>query len=42
MEKARQENEKLIELERLMNEEKLKLLIKFERIKHIEDYYNVI
>jgi len=25
-----------------MNEAKLKMLIKFDRIKHLEDYYNVM
>ena len=28
-------------MERQMNEQKLKLLIKFEKIKVIEDFYNV-
>ena len=32
----------MAEEERLMNEAKLKMLIKFDRIKHLEDYYNVI
>ena len=30
----------MAEEERLMNEAKLKMLIKFDRIKHLEDYYN--
>jgi hypothetical protein len=31
----------MAEVERQMNEAKLKMLIKFEKIKHLEDYYNV-
>ena len=30
-----------MEMEREINEEKLKMLIKFERIKLLEDFYNV-
>jgi hypothetical protein len=32
---------KLGEIERAMNEAKLKMLIKFEKIKLLEDFYNV-
>ena len=31
----------MAEIERKMNEAKLKMLIKFEKIKHLEDYFNV-
>lgn len=31
----------MIEMERKMNEQKLKMLIKFEKIKLLEDFYNV-
>lgn len=31
----------MAEVERQMNEAKLKMLIKFEKIKLLEDYYNV-
>ena len=34
------QNEKLIEGENQINEMKLRLLIKFEQIKLLEDYYN--
>jgi len=34
------QNEKLIEGETQINEMKLRLLIKFEQIKVLEDYYN--
>ena len=34
------QNEKLIEGENHINEMKLRLLIKFEQIKLLEDYYN--
>lgn len=37
-----QEQFRMAEIERQMNEAKLKMLIKFEKIKHLEDYYNVI
>ena len=36
-----QEQFRMAEIERQMNEAKLKMLIKFEKIKHLEDYYNV-
>jgi hypothetical protein len=39
---AQVEQQRMAEEERLMNEAKLKMLIKFDRIKHLEDYYNVI
>ena len=39
--KAKQENAKLIEIEKKLNEQKLKVLIKFEKIKLLEDFYNV-
>jgi len=29
------------EMERMINEQKLKMLIKFEQIKLLEDFYNV-
>ena len=31
---------KIIEMEKRMNEQKLKMLIKFEKIKLLEDFYN--
>ena len=39
---AQVEQQRMAEEERLMNEAKLKMLIKFDRIKHLEDYYNVM
>lgn len=35
------EGEKLAEMERGMNEQKLKMLLKFERINTLEEFYNV-
>lgn len=40
MELIKMQNEKLIEGENHINEMKLRLLIKFEQIKILEDYYN--
>ena len=40
MELIKMQNEKLIEGETHINEMKLRLLIKFEQIKVLEDYYN--
>ena len=40
MELIKMQNEKLIEGENQINEMKLRLLIKFEQIKLLEDYYN--
>ena len=40
MELIKMQNEKLIEGENQINEMKLRLLIKFEQIKVLEDYYN--
>eukprot|EP00347_Sterkiella_histriomuscorum_P019040 403343196 len=40
IERVKFENDKLIEMEKYMNEQKLKMLIKFEKIKQLEDYYN--
>ena len=31
----------MIEIEKKLNEQKLKVLIKFEKIKLLEDFYNV-
>ena len=39
---ANQQNQKASDLERQMNELKLKMLIKFDKIKLLEDFYNVI
>ena len=38
---VQQEQFRMAEVERQMNEAKLKMLIKFEKIKQLEDYYNV-
>ena len=38
---ANQQNQKASDLERQMNELKLKMLIKFDKIKLLEDFYNV-
>ena len=40
MEQARIQNEKLIQSENQMNEMKLKMLLKFDQIKLLEDFYN--
>ena len=40
MELIKMQNEKLIEGESHINEMKLRLLIKFEQIKVLEDFYN--
>jgi hypothetical protein len=40
MELIKMQNEKLIEGETQINEMKLRLLLKFEQIKILEDYYN--
>ena len=40
MELIKMQNEKLIEGENQINEMKLRLLIKFEQIKLLEDYHN--
>jgi len=40
MEQARQHNERLIMSENQMNEMKLKMLLKFDQIKLLEDFYN--
>ena len=40
MELIKMQNEKLLEGEHQINEMKLRLLIKFEQIKLLEDYYN--
>ena len=39
---AHQQHQKASDLERQMNELKLKMLIKFDKIKLFEDFYNVI
>ena len=38
---VQQDQFRMAEVERQMNEAKLKMLIKFEKIKHLEDYFNV-
>ncbi len=38
---AQLEHMRLGEVERTMNEAKLKMLLKFEKIKLLEDFYNV-
>jgi len=35
------EGEMLAQMEREMNEQKLKMLLKFERINTLEEFYNV-
>ena len=41
MERIKIQNEKLIESENSVNEMKLRILIKFEQIKMLEDFYNI-
>ena len=41
MERIKIQNEKLIESENSVNEMKLRMLIKFEQIKMLEDFYNM-
>ena len=38
---AQAEQQKVSEMERMIKEQKLKMLIKFEQIKLFEDFYNV-
>lgn len=40
MDQIREQNEKQIDQETEMNEVKLKMLIKFDQIKLLEDFYN--
>lgn len=40
MDQIREQNEKFMEQEAVMNEMKLKMLIKFDQIKLLEDFYN--